>query len=85
MSEDELRKKAEWLAKTDGEAASSESLFRATVRMRQPWSDFWVKKPTVDDVLEAFADAIRNGEIDKIFQVEIRKVSCKVARWSSQG
>jgi hypothetical protein len=43
--------------------------------MRQPWSDTWIKRPTVDDVLEAFADAIRSGEIDKIFLVEIRKVS----------
>ena len=60
------------------EAASSESVFRASVRMLEPWSDFWIKRPTVDDVLEAFADAIRNGQIDKIFQVEIKEVSCKV-------
>gem|GEM_PF-5629623 len=43
--------------------------------MLEPWSDTWIKRPTVDRVLEAFADAIRNGQIDKIFQVEIRKVS----------
>jgi hypothetical protein len=47
--------------------------------MLEPWSDFWVKRPTVDDVLEAFADAIRSGEIDKIFLVEIRKVSSEAA------
>jgi hypothetical protein len=47
--------------------------------MLKPWTDFWSKKPTVDEVLEAFADAIRSGEIDKIFQVEIRKVSSDAA------
>ena len=57
------------------EAASSEKTFRASVRMLKPWSDTWIKRPTVDDVLEAFADAVRSGEIDKIFLVEIRKVS----------
>jgi hypothetical protein len=57
------------------EAESFESVFRASVRMLEPWSDTWIKRPTVDRVLEAFADAIRNGQIDKIFQVEIRKVS----------
>jgi hypothetical protein len=46
--------------------------------MLKPWSDFWVKRPTINDVLEAFADAVRSGEIDKIFQVEIKEVSCKV-------
>jgi hypothetical protein len=47
------------------EAKSSESVFKASVLMLKPWTDFWSKKPTVDEVLEAFADAIRSGEIDK--------------------
>jgi hypothetical protein len=41
--------------------------------MVKPWSDYWLKKPTVDDVLEALADAIRKGEIDELFQVEIEE------------
>jgi len=61
------------------EAQSSERVFRATVRMLKPWSDTWIKRPTINDVLEAFADEIiRNGEMDKIFHVEIEEESCKV-------
>jgi hypothetical protein len=48
-------------------------MFKATVRMVKPWSDYWPKKPTVDDVLEALADAIRRGGIDELFQVEIEE------------
>jgi hypothetical protein len=39
--------------------------------MLKPWSDFWIKKPTVDMVLETFADAILNRQIDDLFKVEI--------------
>jgi hypothetical protein len=55
------------------EAQSLKGMFRATVRMVKPWSDYWPKKPTVDDVLEALADAIRRGEIDELFQVDIEE------------
>jgi hypothetical protein len=49
--------------------------FKATVRMVKPWSDYWLRKPTVDEVLECFADAVRRGEIDDHFVVEVEESS----------
>jgi hypothetical protein len=53
-------------------------MFAASVWMLSPWSDIWIKKPTLDDVLEAFADAVKSGNIDELFQVKIEEVSYKV-------
>jgi hypothetical protein len=60
----------------------SQKVFRVTVRMLKPWShcDFWMKKPTVDNVLENFAVAILNGKIDEIFQVEIKEVKLEAEK-----
>jgi hypothetical protein len=52
--------------------------FKATVQMKKPWVDEWIKKPSVDDVLEALADAIRSGEIDQLFEVKIVEVKKKM-------
>ena len=47
--------------------------FKATVKMKKPWTTEFPKKPTVDMVLEALADEILSGEIDEIFEITIEK------------
>lgn len=48
--------------------------YKATVKMREAWSDYWMKKPSKNNVLESFADTILRGNIEKIFEITIEKV-----------
>lgn len=48
--------------------------FKATVKMKEPFTATFVKKPTKDNVLEAFADEILSGQMDKIFEITIKEV-----------
>jgi len=41
--------------------------------MKEPWTTRYLKKPTLDMVLEAFADEILSGETDEIFEITIEK------------
>jgi hypothetical protein len=45
--------------------------------MKKPWTTKFAKKPSVDMVLEAFADEILTGEIDEIFEITIEKETTK--------
>jgi hypothetical protein len=53
----------------------SEPKFKATVKMKKSWTTEYVKKPTLDQVLEALADEILNGNIDNLFQVIVERLS----------
>jgi len=48
--------------------------FRAIVKMKKPWVDEWLKKPTKDMVLEAFAPEVLSGEIDDLFEIIVERV-----------
>ena len=47
--------------------------FDVTVIMVKPYTDFWLYKPTKEDILEALSDLIREGQLDSHFQIEIRE------------
>jgi len=47
--------------------------FRATVTMKKPWVSEWMFEPSVDNVMEAFADDIRTKVIDKLFEIVVKK------------
>jgi len=49
--------------------------FRATVNMKKPWSTEYIRKPSIDMVLEALADEILSGRIDAYFEVIIERVT----------
>ena len=49
------------------------SKFRATVKMKKPWVSEWMFEPSVDNVMEAFADDIRTKVIDKLFEIVVKK------------
>jgi len=48
--------------------------FKATVKMKKPWTDKFATKPTIDSVLEALASEIREGNIDDIFEITIESL-----------
>jgi len=51
--------------------------FKATVKMKRPWTDNYLDKPSPDTVLEAFGDEILNGDIDNLFEVIIEEITNK--------
>lgn len=52
-----------------------EPKWRATVSMKKPYTVEGPIKPTEDDVLEAFGDAVRSSEIDDLFDINIEEIS----------
>ena len=48
--------------------------FRATVTMKKPWVSEWMFKPSVDNIMEAFADDIHTKNIDNLFEIIVKKV-----------
>lgn len=48
--------------------------YKATVKMVKEWSDFWSRKPSRNNVLEALADEILRGNIEDFFDITIEKV-----------
>jgi len=48
--------------------------FKASVRMKKPWTDEYAKKPTKNMVLEALAGEILDGQIDDYFEITVEKV-----------
>jgi hypothetical protein len=48
--------------------------FKATVKMKKPWTTAFPTQPTVNNVLEALADEILSGKIDDLFQITVEKV-----------
>lgn len=47
--------------------------FYATVVMVKPYTDYWLKKPSKDDVLETMAELIHLKQLDSHFQIDIRE------------
>ena len=48
--------------------------YKGIVRMKREWFDYWPRKPTKNNVLEALADAILHTDISEVFEVIIEKV-----------
>jgi len=48
--------------------------FRATVKMKKQWVSEWMFEPSVDNIMEAFADDIRTKDMDNLFEIVVKKV-----------
>lgn len=47
--------------------------WNVTVVMVRPYTDFWLYRPTKEDILEALSDLIREGQLDSIFEIKIEE------------
>jgi len=54
--------------------------FKATVKMKKPWTDEYAEKPSLDMVLEAFGDEILRGRVDDLFEVIIEEITNKTTK-----
>jgi len=51
--------------------------FKATIKMKNPYTVEYAVEPTRDIVLEALADEILSGQIDHLFEIIVEKVKNK--------
>jgi hypothetical protein len=47
----------------------------STVKMKESRKDNWIRFPTKNNVLESLASLILSGEVDDLFDVEVKEAS----------
>ena len=53
--------------------------WNVTVVMVKPYTDFWLYRPTKEDVLDALSDLIREGQLDSLFEIKLQHLPAAAA------